>query len=110
MKIAGYGVSFTSGGVTVGCTFVSRATVEKVLANIKKAKPCPRVGTKVKVVRRISTSGAVFRKTGLVVRSNDKSLLLVRLPGWDGGHSGEGLDSSVDKWFVDPRAVKAVRE
>jgi len=82
-------------GVTVGCTFVPRPTVEAILHAIKRV-PKPRknkfqVGDLVKVVADIVDSTKALGQVGTIIniRSSDYSPILVRFPKWNKGH-GDG--------------------
>lgn len=107
--IGEYPVVISSEGVKVGCTFVSRKTVERVLAAIKKKKPSKfRIGMKVKVVQIVNDSEPVFGKTGRVVEILGKDIT-VRFLRWTGGHCGSFDDGSENCWSVDATALKVVK-
>lgn len=111
IKIGDYDIKITGDGVTVGCTFVSRVTVEQILKAIKKA---PRgkfyAGVKVKVVKIINDSEAVLGRIGYVTRV-ESDFVCVRFPRWNGGHNGEESDSSIiNRWYVKPDALKVVKK
>lgn len=112
IDIGGYDIVITRLGITVGCTFVSLKTVERVLKAIKAAKPYQKFGftegQRVKVVKVIEGSVNVLGRTGIVIASPDPNNVLVRFSRFDGGHDGDLDDGSRNHWYVDPKALRKV--
>jgi len=103
-------IQISRAGVTVGCTFVPRLTVEAILHAIKRA-PKPRknkfqVGDLVKVVADIVDSTKALGQVGTIINMSnaDNPPILVRFPKWNKGH-GDGQH----EWYLHSQALKKVR-
>jgi len=111
--IGDHPIQISRAGVTVGCTFVPRSTVEAILRAIKHASKTYstlmrkfQIGDSVKVVADIGDSTKALGQVGTIINMGDSEYppILVRFPKWSEGH-GVGQH----EWYLHSQALKKVR-
>lgn len=101
MKINDFDVTITGDGVTVGCTFVPRKTVEKIYQKMATLQPLKK-GAMVKVVSVVDDSRPVLNKVGKVI-TIDNDGVQIFFKGWN-----EGWGRGQGNWYVARKAIEVV--
>lgn len=67
------------------------------------------VGRRVKIVDREDATGDVIGKTGVILKEivdGDTIYYLVKVNGWDNGHTGDENEGPHNKWYFNRTAFK----